>query len=209
MKLASPSSCCGASGWNSSVYWISAAGQSSSCSHMCVCACSDLWGAYISLINLISRDLANWSNVGICVLHMRLIYVKCATKGTTCPKYLFRALFVNGVPLNWENNEITFNSWEEIFHAMRPAVWRACVNFYRLKLLNPICSHFWCNTHPTAGIRSQFPEKRAIRQVGYQHRYNSSPGTKAQGPFPAKYQTASDWYEITTFLKARDPFVPG
>ena len=83
MKLASPSNCCGASGWNSSVYWISAAGQPSSCSHMCVCACSDLWGAYISLINHISRDLTNWSNVGICVLYMRLIYVKCAAKGTT------------------------------------------------------------------------------------------------------------------------------
>jgi hypothetical protein len=172
VKFASPSNCCGASIWNSSVYWILAAGQPSSSSHICVCACSDLWGAYTSLINHISRNLTNWSDVGLCEPHVRLICVKYATKVTTCPTYLFEALFVNGLPLNWAKNEITFRACAEMFHATWPAVWRACAILYGLQLLKPSCAYDWCNTHPTSGIRSKFPEQRATRTVtvGYQHR---------------------------------------
>ena len=153
---------------------------------MCVCACSDLWGAYISLINHISRDLTNWTDVRLCVPHIRLICVKYATKGATYPKYLLGALFVNGVPLNWEKRLNVEMAWDGRFQVRECIDARSCAVLYNPKIIKPRASHDFCNTHLTAGIRSKFPEQRAIRTVGYQHRYNSSPGKKAWGPVPTK-----------------------
>ena len=66
---------------------------------------------------------------------MRLIYVKCASKGATCPKYLFGALFVNGVPVIWEKRVNVELAWVRRLSVREYTDERSCAMLYNRTFL--------------------------------------------------------------------------